>query len=283
MIIVNGTRVRPTLQKDGTLNYEQKAKILDSMDNSNYALTYQNVDALQFDVALRYHFIESARKLNGSRISFRNFQNSFCNPIFWHRDWNGGFRIQPNVTPANAITDIFVNGQYYGTECATAIIMMMYEALLQLMNPVKFNMLFANMQLYTWNHDSDLKIVTTFQSAYCPGDVVYFKNPQVHPATPEWQGENTVYLDDGMYYGHGTSIAPAEQIVWKLNLHRMPYATISAYISDQITHMNADAMANYAERSKIQTSITLETMSRSDYMLVTVGECTQYIDLGVHQ
>ncbi|MGL4522352.1 MAG: protein-glutamine gamma-glutamyltransferase [Bacilli bacterium] len=271
MILINNTIITPTLLKDGTTAYDEKQRILAELQISTEVYAYTSLNELSFDVSLRHSMTLAAKGLNESRMAFRDFHHSYCNPTYWTRQWNGGFQIRPGVAPHQALLDIYTNGQLYGTECATAIIIMMYYALLQVIPVATFDQLFAGMQLYTWNHDSDLKIVTKFQKAYVIGDVVYFKNPQVHPATPEWQGENTVYLGADMFYGHGTSIANSENIIWKLNIHRIPYATISAYISNQVTHINASSMAIFADTKKVATVITQTTQSRSDFVKIKVG------------
>lgn len=69
-----------------------------------------------------------------------------------------------------------------------------YKALLSLYEEETFNRLFANLLLYTWDYDQDLRLITKTGGDLVPGDLVYFKNPQVNPATIEWQGENTIYL-----------------------------------------------------------------------------------------
>lgn len=45
-----------------------------------------------------------------------------------------------------------------------------------------------------------------------PGDLVYFKNPQVNPATIEWQGENTIYLGNFFFYGHGVGVKQKKKL-----------------------------------------------------------------------
>ena len=68
------------------------------------------------------------------------------------------------------------------------------------------------------------------QIDFLPGDVVYFKNPDFNPYTPEWKGLNAVVLDDGTYFAHGIGIGTAEQFIHILNQMRKPWSnSISLY------------------------------------------------------
>lgn len=146
-------------------------------------------------------------------------------------------------TPSIAIQDIFKNGKLYGTECATAMIIIFYKALLSLYEEETFNRLFANLLLYTWDYDQDLKLITKTGGDLVPGDLVYFKNPQVNPATIEWQGENTIYLGNFFFYGHGVGVKTKEEIIYALNERRVPYAFISAFLTDTITRIDSRLMS----------------------------------------
>ncbi len=68
-----------------------------------------------------------------------------------------------------------------------------------------------------------------------PGDCRYFRNPDVNPETPEWQGENAIDLDGGMYYGHGIGIQSAEGMIRTLNRHRTPGSNTSAFLMNSAT------------------------------------------------
>ncbi|WP_308218774.1 hypothetical protein [Bacillus cereus group sp. BfR-BA-01347] len=65
------------------------------------------------------------------------------------------------------------------------------------------------MYLYSWHFDPDLGLKTIYINHFLPGDVVYFNNPDFHPQTPWWIGENAVVLGDGTYFGHGLGIKTA--------------------------------------------------------------------------
>lgn len=198
---------------------------------------YSSMDQLQFELALRNNIISASRQLNRSGISFRTFRNSMCNPAFWERTIEGGFLLKTGVRSNDAIRDIYVNGFLYGTECATAIVIVYYKAIMDLYPAELFNQLFSGIYLMNWMHlDSDLG-VTTYRNLtdYFPGDCRYFKNPDVDPMTPQWQGENAIDLGDGTYYGHGVGITTAAGIIAALNRHRAPGSGQSAYLTDSAT------------------------------------------------
>jgi ubiquitin len=72
-----------------------------------------------------------------------------------------------------------------------------------------------------WHYDRDLGVVySQGPGDFFPGDCRYFKNPDVNPETPQWQGENVIDLNDGKYYGHGIGIRTADEIINALNERR---------------------------------------------------------------
>ena len=55
------------------------------------------------------------------------------------------------------------------------MIIIFYKALLSLYEEETFNRLFANLLLYTWDYDRDLRLITKNGGDLVPGDLVYFK------------------------------------------------------------------------------------------------------------
>ena len=64
------------------------------------------------------------------------------------------------------------------------------------------------------------------------GDHTYFKNPDFDPAHSAFQGENVIYLGDGMYFGHGLGVVSEQGVIDSLNGLRKPGATKTAYRDD---------------------------------------------------
>ncbi|TVY10256.1 protein-glutamine gamma-glutamyltransferase [Paenibacillus cremeus] len=200
---------------------------------------YDSPEALYFELRLRLAITEAAVALDKSAAEFASFKRSRCNPAFWDRTDKGGFQLRSGVLPSNAIQDIFSNSSLYAFECATAIIIILYKALLDTIGAEAFNRMFKDLYLLSWNHDNDLHLTTMYEhdEAY-PGDVQYFKNPEVNPRTMEWQGENVVRLSGNRFFGHGIGIGGSDKIIGKLNKHRIPGSTVSAYLMNEVTYPN---------------------------------------------
>lgn len=212
-------------------------KIVNQKRNSPTVYRYDSLEALQFELKMRTNIVEAAKALEASDVSFATFDNSRCNNELWTRTNNGGFRLNSGVLPSDGINDIYTNGHLYAFECATAMVITLYKATLNVLGKEVFDRYFQDLYLRDWNYDSDLqlKIIEHKDDAYA-GDIVYFKNPDHDPKSPEWQGENAVILGRDLYYGHGIGIRSAEEIIASLNRRRIPGSKISAYMSDEVVH-----------------------------------------------
>lgn len=219
--------------------------ITDKMVSSKEIYTYDSLKELKFELDLRSSIIQASRELNKSSFKFKIFKESMCNPQFWTRTEEGGFLLNKDVEPYDAIKDIYINSSQYGTECATAIVIVFYKALLNIFPRILFNKLFDHIYLMDWKYlDDDLGIGTFLNAAdYFPGDCRYFKNPDVNPKTPEWQGENVIDLGDGTYYGHGIGIKDMEEIIKELNKNRKEDFTKSAYLTNSATLLDFKYLA----------------------------------------
>jgi protein-glutamine gamma-glutamyltransferase len=200
------------------------------------AAVYPTPSDLNFELRMRDQTLAAARALNGSGAAFATFETSRCNPEYWRLESNGAFQLRADRTPADAIRDIFENGPFYGFECATAIVIVFYKAALESIGEAAYNRLFAGTTLFHWNVDRDLGLTTVPASRFVPGDALYFDNPDVDPATMQWQGENVIYMGGGSYYGHGVGITDAASIIAKLHSHRKPGAAKPARLLEQKTY-----------------------------------------------
>jgi protein-glutamine gamma-glutamyltransferase len=208
---------------------------LSAMSQSAENYRYDTLDQLKFELKLRREIVNAAIDLDRSRFGFATFHKSRCNPEYWERTPNGGFRLKDGAKPGEAIRDIYENGGAYANECATAMMIVYYKALLETYGEALFDELFPDIYLMNWHAiDPLLRAVGMPRNSEdtLPGDRKYFENPDVNPKTPEWQGENTIALPDGRYYGHGVGIRTAEQMVRALNANRRMGATRSAYLRD---------------------------------------------------
>jgi protein-glutamine gamma-glutamyltransferase len=215
-------------------------KIINILSTSSFVYRYDSQNQLNFELKLRKSIINAAKDLDHSYFSFRVFRKSKCNLDYWNRTNEGGFALKNGVKPSDAIKDIYIHSSSYGTECATAMVIVYYKALVDIFPENLFNKLFPQIYLMGWQHvDSDLGIVDYMNVAdYIPGDCRYFRNPEVDPLTPEWQGENAFDLGNGIYYGHGIGITNAEKIIEALNKKRIRGAKVSAYLMNSAKRPN---------------------------------------------
>jgi len=246
MITISGTKITPDSMAYQYMSGSIPRKVLNILFTSSFAYKYTSQDQLRFELDLRAGIVNAAIELSKSKFAFRTFPKSFCNKDYWLRTNEGGFLVKDGIKPSDAVRDIYINSHMYGTECATAIVIIYYKALVDIFPEEQFNYLFANIYLIDWKHlDSDLGI-RHYQSTsdVLPGDCLYFKNPDVNPITPEWQGENVIDLGNGTYYGHGVGIRDEEGIIEALNRQRKSGATQSAYLTSAVTRPSFKLLAD---------------------------------------
>lgn len=245
MIKIGGNIVTQEVIAEAYKQNSMEKKIFDMIAASIREYEFKSLDLLKFELTLRTNIVKAARELYKSNMSFRTFRRSICNPNFWDRTNNGGFIVMDGVKPSDAIKDIFVNSGQYGTECATAIVIIYYRAVVNIYPEELFNKMFPKIQLMNWHYDRDLG-VDYYQSPgdFFPGDCRYFKNPDVNPETPQWQGENTIDLGNGQYYGHGLGIRTADEMIDGLNKRRKEGATVPATLLDSATRPDYKYLGN---------------------------------------
>ncbi|WP_283606633.1 protein-glutamine gamma-glutamyltransferase [Faecalispora anaeroviscerum] len=234
-------------------------QLLEQMSKSTETYRYDTLEQLKFELAMRREIVEAAKKLNRSGLKFAVFHKSECNPDYWERTSNGGFLLKSGVKPSDAIRDIFTNGRKYATECATAMVILYYKALLEVLPEEKFNSLFPSIYLMNWH-----KLDPLLREAGAPetvtdillGDRGYFKNPEVDPKVSELQGENVIVLPDELYYGHGVGITSADRIIRMLNANRIEDATQSAYfIENSAARPDFKKLANASQEPASRPAI----------------------------
>jgi protein-glutamine gamma-glutamyltransferase len=210
-----------------------------AMKGSSFQYRYDSVAGLLFELGVRSHIVESARLLNESGVQFSDFEHSRCNPVYWDRIENGGFQLKSGVTPHEGIRDIFNNGRLYAFECATAVTIVLYKAVLESIGPQHFDMLFSDLMLYDWHFNSNLRLIDRMNPMEAvAGDILYFQNPDFDPATPWWRGENAILLGQDLYYGHGLGIKTSDEIVEGLNKSRKPGSFQSASLADRFDQLD---------------------------------------------
>jgi protein-glutamine gamma-glutamyltransferase len=240
MIVIAGRQVGREAVLSQISSDPIQIRAAEIMLNSDQRYQFRSMDEMKFELAVRSATVKAAKDLNNSNFAFAVFRKSRCNPAYWNREPDGGFRLKPGVKPSDAIKNIYDQSRLYATECSTAMVIVFYKALVDVLPAPLFDSLFPDTYLMNWQSlDSDLGLRTRHDpEKYMPGNCRYFKNPDVNPLTPEWQGENVIDFGDGLYYGHGIGIRNAEQILRALNQNRKRNATRSAYLMDSSTKLN---------------------------------------------
>lgn len=222
---------------------EFEVYIYQELQESKEIHQYFSRKHLEFDLRLRKNIIEAANLLDNSPVEFKVFQDSRFHSLFWTKT-RRGYKLKPFVLPSQVIEDIFDNGHEYGFECSTAIVVVYYYAVLKTINVNAFNQLFQNLLIWDWSYDEDLRIITRVGTDFIPGDVLYFHNPDYFYSV--WIGENTVYLGNGLYFGHGIGTGTKEEIIQALNSLRKPNAKKAAYVLPQHSRLDSHYLSQFA-------------------------------------
>ncbi|WP_243014328.1 protein-glutamine gamma-glutamyltransferase, partial [Brevibacillus borstelensis] len=189
MISIAGMPVDPAaLASEWRLNSVQRETV-DRMARAGEVFDYPNAELLRYELRLRNQIVVSSLQLFRSGLAFATFEETRCNERFWVRTDYGGCMLRPEVPPSIAIEDIFRNGHAYAFECATAMVIILYHAVLQTIRRADFDQLFRGILLYDWRYDQDLRLTTEQTRTFLPGDILYFENPEYRLDEPEWQGE----------------------------------------------------------------------------------------------
>lgn len=231
MIIMMGA----LLQKEPPNLTDKGKEIFAVMNRNREHYYYHSFKELAYDLFLRENIIRAADLLSKANAEFNVFSQSRFNPRYWTKTLRG-YVLKPDVKPDEAITDIFRNGKEYAFECSTAMVIVLYYAVLLSIQRSHFNQLFKNMIVWNWSYDEDLKIVTKSGRDFVPGDIVYFHNPDF--GNPVWIGENAVYMGNNFYYGHNIGVVTKERMIEALNELRKPDAKRSAYMLPQHSRLD---------------------------------------------
>lgn len=223
----------------------KKKEIYDSLDKSLSMFEYDTAFQLLFEIKLRENIIEAAMKLKDSGVAFTSFTYSKFNPVYWTKVPQG-YLLKSDALPSDAINDMYSNGEEYGFECSTAMVVIFYKAVLDTIRVADFNYLFGGLLVWNWNYDPDMAIITLEGNEFIPGDVVYFMNPEFD--LPIWRGENAVFLGKGLYFGHGIGVGTADEMVKALNTLRKEGAVISAYMLEQHSRLNFKYLSRFSDK-----------------------------------
>lgn len=236
------------------ISSSEKLHIIELMGKSSRVYEYESIEQLEFELEMRLQTIHAAVLLYKSGAKFATFRTSKCNEKYWTLTEKGAFVLKPNVLPQTGIEDIFMNGKKYAFECATAIVIVFYKAVLESIDKNQFNRLFSGLYLYDWQYDQDLDLRIHEGTDFLPGDCVYFKNPEYHPNTPHWQGENAIVMDQNLYYGHGIGFRTGKFIIDFLNSKRKENSHQSAFLMRRIMRLNFHYFSHFRSQALRENS-----------------------------
>ncbi|MFG6149217.1 protein-glutamine gamma-glutamyltransferase [Halobacillus sp. B23F22_1] len=229
----------------GTMDSREQM-IIRQMVDSPSMYTYGSRDELIFEIKLRKEIVKSAELMNDSQVEFATFETTRSNPDYWLFTGYGALRLRPGVRPSDAITDIFTNSRLYAFECAGAMLIIYYHAVLQVIGEAAFNRIFPDLYIYSWHADSDLGLYPSYINRFLPGDVVYFDNPAFDPSAPQWRGENAIVVGRDLYFGHGIGIMTAKEMIETLNRLRREGAIQSAYLTNLVVRPSFRHLQQFA-------------------------------------
>jgi protein-glutamine gamma-glutamyltransferase len=259
MIIVN-QKTLGTNEYHHWMSSKEKLKIIEMMGHYSQVYKYQSIDQLDFELEIRIQILKAAVLLDKSGAKFTGLRTSKCNEKYWTRIPNGAFILKTNVSPHTGIADIFRNGKEYAFECATAMVIIFYKAVLDSLGKNVFNQLFSGLYLYDWQHDQDLDLLVHVGTDYLPGDCVYFKNPEYSPKTPQWRGENSIVMGKNLYFGHGIGMRTSQFIINYLNKKRRKNSHQPAYLTTEITRLNFRYLNQFPLIAQRDPSSTLPSL-----------------------
>ncbi|RDU38999.1 protein-glutamine gamma-glutamyltransferase [Neobacillus piezotolerans] len=254
-----------------------KFKIAQWMGKSKRIFEFGTLRELDFELEMRVRIMRAAILMNKSGAGFATFATTRCNEKYWVLTEHGAIVLKPNVQPETGIEDIFVNGKKYAFECATAMLIIFYKAVLDSIDNAVFNRLFSGLKLYDWQYDEDLDVQIFNSTEFVPGDCVYFKNPDVDPKTRHWQGENAILLARNIYFGHGIGIVRGQFIIDFLNSKRKKNAEREAYLTDVIAVPNFKYLSQF-KATEARTPVPFLDLCHSSNLIVSeIGTKTYLI------
>ncbi len=226
---------------DGKLDATDKIFTKDASGKINV----QNVgEALRDRLRIGKAMVDSCEAMDKAGHSFALLKDHACNTDFFKKE-GSTFVLKSGKKASEAVEDIFKNPSKYKFECATAMIIVYYKAMLDMLGPKDFDRICGDLRIGPWDYENDLgRIMNTTGSGQAeapsghkdkvkPGDYAYIRNWDVSDKgrAAGWQGENVIYLGNGKYYGHPFGVETGTHIVDYLNTQRNAGSTRSASLT----------------------------------------------------
>ncbi|MDP2339955.1 MAG: hypothetical protein Q8O67_03270 [Deltaproteobacteria bacterium] len=179
------------------------------------------------DIAFRAHVVKAAKDLAASGASFSGAAGSDkVNKDFWTMGFGGRMQVRkwmPDGSigkPSTALRDLFQQGNKYGFECATAMMVIYHKAILDHVGDAAFDKMFSepkNLAFFRWEIEDqdyvDVKKLVHKPMPLSPGSHYYYENPAASTENSAFGGENVMYLGDGQFYAHGIIGASGSYLV----------------------------------------------------------------------
>jgi protein-glutamine gamma-glutamyltransferase len=189
--------------------------------------------------------VAACEAMGRARHDFELINDHRANPDFFTTS-AGTFTLKPAKSAAAAVDDIFKSPSKYGFECATALVIVYYKAMLELLGPKDFDRICSDLRIGPWDQEDHLarslvrdgsstsEATAARRATLRVGEYGYFRNWDVSPKGREegWQGENVIYLGGDRFYGHPFGVSTEKHIVDELGTFRNPGSTRAASFLD---------------------------------------------------
>jgi hypothetical protein len=176
--------------------------------------------------------VDASEKMHSAGVPFAITTNHKANADVWTVGAGGTLELKPGVKPSEALEDIAKNPSKYGYECATGLVVVYYQAILDLIGPEDFDRIASDLIVGPWQMEDSLASLMVNRHpkpgqgtetdlgdhTLVPGNYYYFRNWDVtdEARARGWQGENVIYLGEGRFYGHGIGLGDGSMFVGKL-------------------------------------------------------------------
>lgn len=220
--------------------------------------------ALRNRVEIEAAIVDACYDMAAHPHDFEIIKKTRFSATYWDSKGNGLYKTKAGVRPSLAVRDICDHPKDYGFECATAMVIVYYKAMLSIMGDAQFDKVCANIQIGPWVYDDVLASVyditgdgdTPGNPTLIAGTYGYIRNWDVSKIAREggWQGENVIALGNGIYFGHPFGVETGENIIKYLNTQRIENAKRSASLTGSVGVVNSVLMSfRVATRSAVDT------------------------------
>ena len=250
-IVVGGKPYTPSAKYYAylTANFGPAMKeFVEHMHNSGNPpeYTFNTYEQMGFEVRTRANAIKGIEDVHkGCCDYYDNAHPPYLDARYWDSIGGFDFKLKSPLpggkTAADAIEAIFAPGANTRLECLTMLRAIEHRAILKAVGAAKFNAMFAGgIIISVSNADTSVAaphgkfktIAVASKNEILPGDWVYFKNFKDYTARVPggyWQGENALYLGNGMFRGFGVDPKSENDLNQELVNH---------YNNDAVPHLS---------------------------------------------